>query len=230
MISALYSERRHRIHGDEVEHVKQAVYADLLRRLRERDDLQATCTLFRFWYRIETHCRNKPRYPPHDAWEQIEICLGFGSDILSRISEADDDNPLRLIAGHPHDEAYPSPPQAPESQGAPRGWEQPLVEVAEAVFGSPDRVDEALPWLLGLMAVALSFKREEIRSEGFLVTLEGFHRLGEDALTRRVFALEALNGLISIHGYEELRPHFDFLQEALNRRIEGEAEPPRQSR
>jgi len=50
MVSAPISERRHRIHGDEIEPVKQAVYADLLRRLRERDDLLAICTLFRFWY------------------------------------------------------------------------------------------------------------------------------------------------------------------------------------
>lgn len=103
--------------------------------------------------------------------------------------------------------------------------EKPLAEVAEAVLGSPDRVDEALIWLLGVMAVALSFKREEYRSEGFLETLENLHQLGDDDLTRCVFALEALSCLIAIHGYEELRPHFDSLYEALNRRIEGDTEP-----
>lgn len=230
MVSVPYSERRHRIHGDEINPVKQAVYAGLLRRLRERDDLLATCTLFRFWYRIETHCRSKPSYPPHDAWEQIETYLGFGSDIQPRISETDDDNTPRLIAGHPFNEGSTPSLQTPETPGPPADWEHPLVEVAEAVFGSPDRVDEGLSWLLGVMAVALSFKREEYRSEGFLLTLEGLHRLGDDDITRYVFALEALNGLISIHGYEELRPHFDSLREALNRRIDGDAEPPRQGR
>jgi len=46
----------------------------------------------------------------------------------------------------------------PETPERAKGWEQPLVEVAEVVFGSSDRVDEALSWLLGVMAVALSFK------------------------------------------------------------------------
>ncbi|MBL7080263.1 ParB-like nuclease domain-containing protein, partial [Candidatus Bathyarchaeota archaeon] len=52
----------------------------------------------------------------------------------------------RHIAVHPHDEAITSPPQAPEPQESTRGWEQILVEVAEAVFGSPDRVDEMVSW------------------------------------------------------------------------------------
>jgi len=43
-------------------------------------------------------------------------------------------------------------------------------------------------------------------------------------------ALEALNGLIAIYGYEELRPYFDSLYEALNRRIDRNAEPPKQGR
>ena len=147
---------------------------------------------------------------------------------LGQMGDTYDDVIGRLLAGHPHNEAHTSPSQTPEPQGTPRSWEQPLVKVAEAVFGSPDKVDEALPWLLGVLAVAFSFKREEIRSEGFLLTLEGLHRLGDDELTRYVFALDALNGLISIHGCEELRPHFDFLQEALKRRIEGDEEPPGQ--
>jgi len=85
MVSVPYSERRHRIHGDEIEPVKQAVYADLLRRLSVRDDLQVTCTLFRFWYRMETHCRNKPKYPPHDDWNALRAYLSFGSETLAPI-------------------------------------------------------------------------------------------------------------------------------------------------
>jgi len=60
-----------------------------------------------------------------------------------------------------------------------------------------------------------------------LETLENLHQLDDD-LTSYVLALEALNGLITIYEYEELRPHFDSLNEALNRRIEGDAEPPKQ--
>ena len=150
---------------------------------------------------------------------------GFG-----RMGETYDDVISRLIAGHPHDEAGSPSSLAPEPPKSVQGLEQILVEVAEAVLGSPYRVDEALIWLLGVMAVALSFKREEIRSEGFLETLETLHRLGDDDLTRYVFALEALDGLIAIYGYEELRPHFDSLYEALNRRIDGNAEPPKQGR
>jgi len=152
--------------------------------------------------------------------------------VISRFSninlgEPVDDVISRLIAGSSHDEACAPSSLALETPKSVQGLEQPLVKVAEAVFGSPDLVDEALIWLLGVMAVAFSFKREEYRSEGFLETLENLHRLGDDDLTRYVLTLETLNGLIAIHGYEELRPHFDSLYEALNRRIEGDAEPPR---
>ena len=74
-----YSERRHRIHGIELGPVKEAVHADLLRRLAEREDLLATATLFRFWYRIETHCTGKPRYPPHETWREIEAHMDNGT-------------------------------------------------------------------------------------------------------------------------------------------------------
>ena len=101
--------------------------------------------------------------------------------------------------------------------------------MTEAILGSPDRVGKTIPWLLEVMAVTLSFKREDIRSEGFLETLKHLNRLDDD-LTRYVFALDALNGLLSIHGNETLRSHFDSLHETLKRRIEGDGEPPRQGR
>ena len=149
---------------------------------------------------------------------------------LGRKDETYDDIISQLLAGHPYDEACTPSSLTPETPESAQGWEQPLVEVAEAVFGSPDRVGEALSWLLGVMAVALSFKKDEYRSEGFFETLENLHRLGAGDITRYVFALESLNGLIAIHGYEELRPLFDSLYKALNRRIDGDAEHPRQSR
>jgi len=71
--------RRHRIHGAELGPVKEAVHTDLLRRLEDREDLLTTAILFRFWYRIETHVTNKPRYPPHETWGEIEAHMNYGT-------------------------------------------------------------------------------------------------------------------------------------------------------
>ena len=153
MVSVPYSERRHRIHGDEIGPVKRAVYADLLRRLRERDDLLASCTLFRFWYRIETHCRNKPRYPPHDDWEQIEAYLGLGSGIQSRISETSENKTTRLIAGGSINGGHTRSLQTQEPPRPPAKWEKLLEGVSKAVSGSSERVDGGLAWLLGVVVI-----------------------------------------------------------------------------
>jgi len=146
---------------------------------------------------------------------------------IGRMGETYDDVISRLIAGRPHSEADTTSVLVPETSMSTQGLELALAELAEAVFGSPDSVDEALSWILETMAVALSFNREEIRSAGFLEMLENLHRAGDDDLTRYLFALGALGGLIDIHGYEALRPHFYALHEALNRRIEGDPEPPK---
>lgn len=76
-----HSERRHRLRGDELKPVKEAVHRDLLRRIEDRDDIVATACLFRAWYRMEVYCRNKPSYPLHETWEQIEAYLGYGTVI-----------------------------------------------------------------------------------------------------------------------------------------------------
>jgi len=144
---------------------------------------------------------------------------------LGRMSETYDDVISRLIAGHSYSEAGSPSSRVPETPLNAQGLEQTLVEVAEAVFGSPDRVDEAVSWVLETMVVALGFNRENILSAGFLEMLENLHRVVDDDLTRYLFALGALGGLIDIHGYESLRPHFDALHEALNRRIDGDLEP-----
>jgi len=134
------------------------------------------------------------------------------------------------IAGHSHDEAFTASPQAPEPPDSTRGWEKHLLEVAEAVFGSPDRVDEMVSWLLETIVVALGFNRENILSAGCLEVLDNLHRVVDDDLMRYLFAFGALGGLIDIHGYESLRPHFDALHEALDRRIDGDPEPLGQER
>ena len=74
-----FSERRHRLQGGELQPVKEAVYRDLVRRIESRDDLLLTASLFRVWFRIETHCRNKPSYPGHSTWEELEASLAFGT-------------------------------------------------------------------------------------------------------------------------------------------------------
>ena len=66
-----YSERRHRIHGLELPHVKEAVHTELLRRLETREDLLSTSILFRFWYRIETHCARARRQPDGSIQDTI---------------------------------------------------------------------------------------------------------------------------------------------------------------
>jgi len=83
VVSVPYNERRHRLRGDELDPVKEAVHRDLLRRIKDRDDILTTACLFRAWYRMETYCRNKPSYPLHDTWEQIEASLDYGTVIQS---------------------------------------------------------------------------------------------------------------------------------------------------
>ena len=83
MVSVPYSERRHRLQGDELLPVKEAVYRDLVRRIESRNDLLLTACLFRAWFRMETHCRNKPSYPGHSTWEELEASLAFGTVSLS---------------------------------------------------------------------------------------------------------------------------------------------------
>jgi hypothetical protein len=55
--------------------VKDAVFLDLYRRIRERDDLLTAGVLFRFWFRVENYVRNKPSYPPHDSWAALEVAV-----------------------------------------------------------------------------------------------------------------------------------------------------------
>ncbi len=74
-----YSERRHRLRGDELEPAKETIHRDLLKRLEERDDLLDTVCLFRAWYRMAVYCKNKPAYPAHGNWEEISAFLNYGN-------------------------------------------------------------------------------------------------------------------------------------------------------
>lgn len=68
-------ERRHRIRGDELRPIKTAIRNDILKHIEERDNLLGASILFRIWYRIHTHSSNKPKYPPHETWEELEIAM-----------------------------------------------------------------------------------------------------------------------------------------------------------
>ena len=63
---------------------------------------------------------------------------------LGKKGETYDDIISRLIARHPHGEACTTSPLTPETPRNAQGLEKSLIDVAEAVFGSPDRVGEAI--------------------------------------------------------------------------------------
>lgn len=58
-------------------------------------------------------------------------------------------------------------------------------------------------------------------------TRRALHRLEDNDITRYVFSLEGSQFLVSVNRYETIQSHFDSLRETLNRRIEGDAEPPK---
>lgn len=67
------TERRHRLNPLEIDPVKDGCYYRLIHLLEERnpEDLLEASLLFRVWFRIDTHCTNKPKYPDHDIWEAL---------------------------------------------------------------------------------------------------------------------------------------------------------------
>ena len=74
-----YSERRHRLNPAEIYPVRDACRHRLTELLEERnpEDLPKASILFRVWYRIDAYCTNKPKYPAHDTWEEIQAYLNF---------------------------------------------------------------------------------------------------------------------------------------------------------
>lgn len=95
------------------------------------------------------------------------------------------------------------------------------MEVAEAVYGSSDRVDEAVSWLLTVVSLALGLERIESPTDELLKKLELLHQVS-DHHVRGVLAVETLNGLVDIDGYEELRPLSDSLYRAFMDKIKAE--------
>ena len=77
-----YSERRHRLNLMEINPVKDACWNRLIQLLQDRDpeDLLDAVALFMVWYRIENYVKNKPKYPPHETFEQIASSLNYGTE------------------------------------------------------------------------------------------------------------------------------------------------------
>lgn len=70
-----FSQRRHRLNGDEVTPVMEAVHHRLLQLVGMRGDLLTAEILFRVYFRLREHVTNRPSYPPHDTWEEISSYL-----------------------------------------------------------------------------------------------------------------------------------------------------------
>ena len=69
----LNSERRHRLNPVEIEPVMDACHHRLIQLLQDRspEDLLEASILYRVWFRIQTYCTSKPKYPPHDTWKAL---------------------------------------------------------------------------------------------------------------------------------------------------------------
>jgi hypothetical protein len=70
-----YSERRHRLHGDEVPEAIEGLRLRLLQHLKTRENLYAARVAFRAFYRLSTYCRGRPSYPNPVTWDLIDSYL-----------------------------------------------------------------------------------------------------------------------------------------------------------
>ena len=65
------SERRHRLHGEEVPEVIEGLRLRLQAHLDTREDLESATISFRAFYRLQEHRSGRPRYPIV-TWALIE--------------------------------------------------------------------------------------------------------------------------------------------------------------
>jgi hypothetical protein len=66
------SERRHRIHGEEVPEVIEGLRLRLRQHLKTRGDLLGATVAFMVLYRLVTHQAGRPDYPEPVTWSLIE--------------------------------------------------------------------------------------------------------------------------------------------------------------
>jgi hypothetical protein len=69
------TERRHRIHGEEVEVVEEGLRLLLLALVNSRDDFDAASTAFKVLFRLTNHRAGNPGYPDPITWEEISDYL-----------------------------------------------------------------------------------------------------------------------------------------------------------
>lgn len=87
------SERRHRIHGEEVPEVIEGLRLRLRRHLKTRGDLLGATVAFMVLYRLVTHQAGRPDYPEPVTWSIIE------SWINGTISQGGEDPGLGSVGG-----------------------------------------------------------------------------------------------------------------------------------
>jgi len=68
------SQRRHRLNFFEITPVKEAVRTRLIELLESRNQRTEAEVLFRVWYRLETHCKNRPDYPEF-SWATVRAFI-----------------------------------------------------------------------------------------------------------------------------------------------------------
>lgn len=66
------SERRHRLHGEEVPEAVEGLCLRLQQHLKTRDDLYGATVAFRAYFRLSTYCRGRPSYPNPVTWNLID--------------------------------------------------------------------------------------------------------------------------------------------------------------
>jgi len=67
-----FSQRRHRLHDDEVPEAIEGLRLRFLQHLKTKSDLYEAQVAFRAFYRLSTYCRGRPSYPNPVTWDLID--------------------------------------------------------------------------------------------------------------------------------------------------------------
>jgi len=75
----MLDDNKRRIHGFEVEAVREAVREKLTKLVKDRQDLETAQTLLRVLYRFESNQVGNPAYPLMGTFSEIATWLGVNS-------------------------------------------------------------------------------------------------------------------------------------------------------